>query len=140
MNTKTPAELAALPIPFNLTNAQRGLASARETADVFAKDHPEDLEMIAALYGIAEAGAEMERLIRQRVNARVQVRFDREDELKSNPFRFVINNEDGTQTKGGAASRELAFDHLRKVARENPRCVCWYTGRNGSIANPVRVR
>lgn len=140
VNTKALIELARLSTPIGLQSAQRSLANARETAAEFALSSPDDMEMAVALHGVAEAIAAVEAIVRQRVNARVQLRSEREAELKANPFRFVINHADGTQTKGGARTKNLALFHLHKVARENPGATCFYTGRDGAIERPVRVR
>jgi hypothetical protein len=132
-------KLASLNIPVALNAAQVRARDAQSEAMDFARLNPHDDDMIHALTLAANAAKRMAHLVEMRVNARRAVRAAHEAELRANPFRFVINHKAGGQTKGGAASKALAIDHLRKVADDEPGAVCFYTGRDGALERPQRI-
>jgi hypothetical protein len=132
-------KLASLSLPAALNAAQCRARDAQFEAADFARLNPDDEDMNHALALAATAARRIADLVAVRVNARRVVREEREAELRANPYRFVINHKAGGQTKGGAKSKALAIDHLRKIADDEPGSVCFYTGRNGNMERPQRI-
>lgn len=136
------SDLAKLSIPTDQRSAELAAREALNAAKAYAalKASECDPEIMEALNAVAIAQQTIANRVTAIVRARNVARAEREAAYRAQPYRFVINNEDGTQTKGGAESKDLAIDHLRKVARENPGVTCFYTGKRAALDRPVRIK